>query len=424
MKIKKIAVFLLISSIIVTSVPAKGETNRERLESVQAEKAYTESSIAQAEEKISALESLKGDREAYLTELNTQYEELTASLKKLTKKAKKKDKELAQVKADLKAAKRQEAAQYEAMKMRIAYMYENGESSMLAMLLSAESFTDFLNRAENVAMINKYDRDMLEEYRATQKEVRQKKNAVEEEQKEIERLKEESTGKREEIARLEEATQGEISLYQEEISDKQTEVSCLLNLVNEQASQLESLVAKVEAEEAAARAAEEAAKQRAEEEAARAAEAAETAQDSDASSADYDTEDDEAARDSDDSEAYEEPQEENYDSSQDSDSSSETQSAASASGGTYLGNFKLTAYCNCAKCCGTAGNYTASGTWPTPGRTVAMAGVPFGTQLLINGAVYTVEDLGTPYGHVDIYMGSHSEALSFGLQYADVYQLN
>ena len=90
--------------------------------------------------------------------------------------------------------------------------------------------------------------------------------------------------------------------------------------------------------------------------------------------------------------------------------------------GTYLGNFMLTAYCNCAQCCGTAGNATASGVMPSAGHTVAMAGVPFGTQLLINGTVYTVEDLGTPYGHVDIYFGSHEEALSFGLQYADVYR--
>ena len=64
--------------------------------------------------------------------------------------------------------------------------------------------------------------------------------------------------------------------------------------------------------------------------------------------------------------------------------------------------------------------YTSSGTTPVAGRTVAMAGVPFGTKLLINGNVYTVEDLGTPYGHVDIYCSSHSEALSFGLQ--DVYK--
>ena len=52
-----------------------------------------------------------------------------------------------------------------------------------------------------------------------------------------------------------------------------------------------------------------------------------------------------------------------------------------------------------------------------------MAGVPFGTQLLINGNVYTVEDLGTPYGHVDIYMDSHEAALAFGMQTADVYQV-
>ena len=109
-------------------------------------------------------------------------------------------------------------------------------------------------------------------------------------------------------------------------------------------------------------------------------------------------------------------------SSDNSDSSSSD--SGSSSQGKYLGNFMLTGYCNCAQCCGTAGNATASGVMPTAGHTVAMAGVPFGTQLLINGTVYTVEDLGTPYGHVDIYCGSHSEALSFGLQYADVYQLN
>ena len=87
----------------------------------------------------------------------------------------------------------------------------------------------------------------------------------------------------------------------------------------------------------------------------------------------------------------------------------------------YLGEFTLTGYCNCAACCGTAGNQTASGTWPTAGVTVAMGGVDFGTQLMINGNIYTVEDRGTPYGHVDIYFDSHEDALAFGMQSADVY---
>ena len=90
--------------------------------------------------------------------------------------------------------------------------------------------------------------------------------------------------------------------------------------------------------------------------------------------------------------------------------------------GEYLGNFKLTAYCNCVSCCGKwAGGPTASGLMPEEGRTVAMAGVDFGTRLIIGGQLYTVEDRGTPYGHVDIYIDNHQEASNFGVQYADVY---
>ena len=59
---------------------------------------------------------------------------------------------------------------------------------------------------------------------------------------------------------------------------------------------------------------------------------------------------------------------------------------------------------------------------PTEDHTVAMAGVAFGTELIINGQVYTVEDRGTPYGHVDIFIDDHQEALEFGVQYADVYE--
>ena len=156
----------------------------------------------------------------------------------------------------------------------------------------------------------------------------------------------------------------------------------------------------------------------------------------DTDSSDEASSEDTTSEESDSEDSYSEDSDSSYDENTDtsnsedtsdssaSDDSQSSSEASSSSQGKYLGNFTLTAYCNCAQCCGTAGNLTASGTVPTAGRTVAMAGVPFGTQLLINGNVYTVEDLGTPYGHVDIYCNSHSEALSFGLQSADVYQLN
>ena len=87
----------------------------------------------------------------------------------------------------------------------------------------------------------------------------------------------------------------------------------------------------------------------------------------------------------------------------------------------YLGTYKLTAYCNCSTCCGQwSGGPTASGVYPAARRTIA-SDLPFGTQVSINGHIYTVEDRGVGGNHIDIYFGSHSEALAFGMQYADVY---
>lgn len=87
----------------------------------------------------------------------------------------------------------------------------------------------------------------------------------------------------------------------------------------------------------------------------------------------------------------------------------------------YLGEFRITHYCNCSQCCGQwAGGSTANGARPTAGWTVA-ADLPFGTMLSINGHTYCVEDRGVYGNAVDIYVDSHSEALARGLYYTDVY---
>ena len=85
--------------------------------------------------------------------------------------------------------------------------------------------------------------------------------------------------------------------------------------------------------------------------------------------------------------------------------------------------FKVTAYCSCAKCCGKATGYTASGTKATAGRTVAASSqFAFGTKLIINGKEYVVEDRGGAVtgNKIDIYMNSHAEALAWGVKYLSV----
>ena len=109
---------------------------------------------------------------------------------------------------------------------------------------------------------------------------------------------------------------------------------------------------------------------------------------------------------------------------EDNNNNSQESEGQNTSGEKYLGKFKITAYCNGSCCSGHSSGLTASGTVPVQGRTVAMNGIPFGTKLKINGSVYTVEDRGVPYGHVDIYFESHEDAMEFGRMYADVYQVN
>lgn len=86
--------------------------------------------------------------------------------------------------------------------------------------------------------------------------------------------------------------------------------------------------------------------------------------------------------------------------------------------------YKVTAYCSCAKCCGSHANgYTAAGTKATANHTVAApANLPFGTKLKINGNTYVVEDRGGAIkgNRIDIYVNSHSQALAWGVRYLPV----
>lgn len=87
------------------------------------------------------------------------------------------------------------------------------------------------------------------------------------------------------------------------------------------------------------------------------------------------------------------------------------------------GKYKITAYCSCSKCCGKTNGITASGTKATAGRTIAApSNFAFGTKVKINGKVYTVEDRGGAIkgNKIDIYMGSHTDALAWGVRYLDV----
>ena len=86
------------------------------------------------------------------------------------------------------------------------------------------------------------------------------------------------------------------------------------------------------------------------------------------------------------------------------------------------GRHIITHYCSGRCCNGRNAGRTASGAPMIVGRTVATGReYPFGTKLLINGQIYTVEDMGVPNGCVDILTESHSEANRRGVFRSEIF---
>lgn len=91
-----------------------------------------------------------------------------------------------------------------------------------------------------------------------------------------------------------------------------------------------------------------------------------------------------------------------------------------------LGEFVISYYCSCEKCCNKSDGITATGTQATEGRTIAVdpSVIPYGTMVVIDGHTYIAEDCGGAIkgNRIDIYMDSHEEALKAGVKTAEVFE--
>lgn len=422
---KKKKLFSLVLATVLTAatvLPCYGASTKEKISNAQAEQAAAQSQLDSIQSRIDELNSKKGQSEEYLSELNQQLDDLQNRLQELQDQYDAKQNELVQIQADLEDAKAKEEEQYEAMKLRIQYMYENSSGNgYMAMLFSSKSISELISRAEYIQKISDFDRDLMQEYEDTVNQVKEKETQVQEEQAAIVELQQQSSDQQEAIQELYAAAYQELRTYSAELDDAKSSESTLVDEINSKADAINDLIRQAKEEEIAAQ-------KKAEEEAAAAAAAQQAAAEAEAEAARVaaaEAANAAAKADTDTSSSSGSSSSDSSASSTTTESPSASDTSSSSSSGTYLGRFKLTGYCSCSICTGQwSGGSTASGTTPTAGRTIAMGGVPFGTKLMINGQVYTVEDRGTAYGHVDIFCSSHSEALSFGVQYADVYQLS
>ena len=177
-----------------------------------------------AEQQVDDISDYKADLEGNLGELNGQLSDIVASINNLESQLTEKQAEIDDAQTELNEATARSNQQYEDMKTRIRFMYENSNTSVWELLFESESLTDFLNRTEYVADINSYDRDKLEEYQKLQEEIADKKTALEAEQANLVAMQEEMQQKKSSVNSLITTTEQNISNADSQLADAQANV--------------------------------------------------------------------------------------------------------------------------------------------------------------------------------------------------------
>ena len=267
MKNWKKAVCLLLSAAIIfaSSEPVQAAFTNDSIRAKEAE-------IAAAREEVSGLKSGKTDIEklkkeleqsrnnltVYVTQLDEQLSVIQEKIEQYNTMITEKEQEIEETTQELEEAVRQQEEQYEAMKNRIKFMYEKGDTFYLELLFTSGGLADMTNKADYIESLSRYDRDKLQEYIATkeyvmlckeeleaEKEVlAEAKEAVEEEEKSISVL---ITEKEQQIMAVTSdisTQEAAIREYEAMIAQENAEIAALEKAVAEERARLEAENAK------------------------------------------------------------------------------------------------------------------------------------------------------------------------------------
>jgi len=188
-----------------------------QISQAQEDRKKIQSNITDIQGMVEELEDQKEDLAVYVTELDADLEEIQNKIAELKELIENKEAEITQATADLEEAERIQLEQYEAMKKRIKFMYEKGDSYYVELVFSAANFGDMVNKADYIEQLSNYDKKKLEEYIANCEYVEACKLSLESEKEVLDVAKAEVENEEANLETL-------ISEKEHEIVSKQTDI--------------------------------------------------------------------------------------------------------------------------------------------------------------------------------------------------------
>ena len=144
--------------------------------------------VQDAQKAVDQLQQQKDSVQAEKTSVEAELKKIAEEMEKTQSKLDAKQAEITKAEEDLVQAKVEENSQYQSMKIRIKYMYENGNMEFIEVLAESENISDFLNKTEYISKLSEYDREKLKEFQKTVKAVEEQEAALQKEYAELNTL--------------------------------------------------------------------------------------------------------------------------------------------------------------------------------------------------------------------------------------------
>lgn len=247
-----------------------------REDELRQEQAQTSNQLDATYATINSLEEQKQALAAEIDALDQNLVDVMVQINVLKQDITNKEADIKKTKKKLRKAIKNKNKQYEDMKTRIQYLYENGgDTAWFQMLLNAKDISDLLNKADYAQKMYDYDRQRLKQYTSTVKKVKTLKTELEGEKAELVDMKKQQEAQQASLEQQLEEKKATSENYDQQIAAAQEQAEQYAALLQQQTEEIARLEAeRIAAEEEARRQAEAAAQAAAEEEARRQAEAA------------------------------------------------------------------------------------------------------------------------------------------------------
>ena len=268
--VRLFAILIAFSMMVLVVEPVRATTisdlEKEKQELEQKKKEADEKKKQEQEKydnasgRVDTIQSDVDEIAGEIDEIDAALVETLASVELIEEDIADKEEQIEVTTAEYEAAKATEEEQYEAMKLRVKFMYEKGDTTYLQLLLESSGFSDMINKVEYIEKLYEYDRTLLAEYVAARTAAQELKDKLEEEKAELEAQQHELEEEKESLEIILAEKQQTYDNYEVQLAQAKQEAAVYkanIKKQNDEIKKLEAASAAKQSEIDAARKAEE-----------------------------------------------------------------------------------------------------------------------------------------------------------------------